>query len=191
MKMTRTKALALLNLKFFDQPSVIEHCLLVEKKAVEIAKSLKAKGVSVNVEKVSIGALLHDIGRCITHDIRHWYYGGKILRELGYPEFARFAETHGGGLTKQEAMKLGLPTNVDYTPRSLEEKIVAYADKFVESYFEFSSGKEEDVKRVNFLLDSLEPVVRKYEFKLGKGHPAVERLLKLEKEIKSLLARTK
>ncbi|MCD6402921.1 MAG: HDIG domain-containing protein [Candidatus Aenigmarchaeota archaeon] len=185
--MTEARALALVKMKFAYQPVVLEHVMLVKEKAEEIAKKLIQSGVKVDLELVKVGALIHDIGRSVTHDIRHGIIGGEILRELGYPELARFAETHiGGGISKEEAKKLGLPPK-DYFPKTLEEKIVAYADKFVEGEIEFSSSPTEDVKRKNIKYDTILPTIKKYERVLGKDHPAIKRLINLQREIESLI----
>ena len=84
---------------------------------------------------MSIGALLHDIGRFKyppgTKDaILHGVEGGKILRELGYEIYARICERHiGVGITKEDILAQGLPLPLkDYVPETKEEIIIAYAD---------------------------------------------------------------
>lgn len=86
-------------------------------------------------ERVIAGALLHDIGRSVTQDIRHASLGADLLRKDaqgpsgGWDErVVLMVERHtGAGIDAQEAAALGLPVR-DYTPRTLEEKIVAHAD---------------------------------------------------------------
>ena len=113
--------------------NVIAHCLNVEKIAMESAKKI-SKHHKVNLILVSCGALLHDIGRAKTHGIKHGVEGAKILRELNLPELAFFAERHiGAGITKTEAKSLGLPTDINLIPSTIEEKIVANADNFIEN----------------------------------------------------------
>jgi len=113
--------------------NVIVHCLNVEKLAIESAEKI-SKHHNVNLILVSRGALLHDIGRAKTHDIKHGVEGAKILRKLNLPELACFAERHiGAGITKAEAEDLGLPTDIDLMPTTIEEKIVANADNFFEN----------------------------------------------------------
>ena len=58
--------------------------------------------------------------------------GAEILRSEGLPRHARVAERHTGtGLTASEITKQGLPLPPrDFTPESIEEQIVCYADKF-------------------------------------------------------------
>jgi len=105
----------------------------VSKLAVEIAEKCRKKGYDVNLELVEIGALLHDIGRAKTHTVHHAITGAEIARSLDLPEpVISIIKRHvGGGITQKEAKKLGWPKDI-YTPQTLEEKIVSYADKLIE-----------------------------------------------------------
>lgn len=124
-------------LRFLEQSgcrkNVIRHAEAVSKLAREIAEACKAKGQPVDVTLVEIGSLLHDIGRSKTHSVHHAVVGAEIATSLGLPkQVISIIKSHvGGGITAQEAMKLGWPKDV-YVPRTLEEKIVSYADKMVE-----------------------------------------------------------
>lgn len=124
------KALSIL--KNLCSENVVEHCLAVSEYAYELALAIKNKGYEVDVELVRLGGLLHDIGRSRTHGIEHGVVGAEILRELGFDEkLALIAERHiGAGITKEEAIELGLPPK-DYLPITLEEKIVAHADNLI------------------------------------------------------------
>lgn len=108
--------------------NVIQHCLAVERIALKIAGLANA-----DMELVSTGALLHDIGRSKTHGAGHGVEGGRIARELNLPEdVVAIIERHvGAGLTKEDAEILGLP-KLDYIPSTLEEKIVAEADNLID-----------------------------------------------------------
>ncbi|GAB4319563.1 MAG: TIGR00295 family protein [Promethearchaeota archaeon] len=110
---------------------IMVHTSAVAKYAVGLARKLYE--VSVDLRVVEIGGILHDIGRCKTHDLSHAMVGGEILRNLGFdPRLARVAETHLlGGITKREAIQAGLPErfHADYLPTTLEEKLVCLADK--------------------------------------------------------------
>ena len=83
---------------------------------------------------VSIGALLHDIGRTKTNGIRHAYEGSQILEKENLDERAvKIVQRHtGAGITKMEAISLGLP-EMDFIPETLEERIVAHADNLFAS----------------------------------------------------------
>ena len=122
------KCLALLQ-KVGCSDVVIAHCKAVREVAVRIAVRAHA-----DVELVNAGALLHDIGRSRTHGILHGVEGAQIVEELGLPhKIVLIIERHiGAGISKGEAMVLGLPTR-DFLPQTLEEKIVAHADNLIDN----------------------------------------------------------
>lgn len=134
--------------KLFDgagcPPWVKAHTQCVHALAVRIAEALGA-----DVEMVSSGAILHDVGRGITQDPTHAYLGSQWLESKGVPEpIVRIIARHtGAGLTEEDAKSLGLPHAL--MPETLEEKIVAHADNM------FSGSKP-------LTLDGLQ---RKYEAK--------------------------
>ncbi|KYK25662.1 MAG: hypothetical protein AYK23_03425 [Candidatus Proteinoplasmatales archaeon SG8-5] len=111
-------------------PEVIEHCLAVEAFAVGIAE--RCPKDTATVELVSRGALLHDIGRGVTHGIGHAVEGSDLIREKGLDErLALIVERHiGAGLSPEEAVAQGLPPR-SYMPVTLEEKIIAHSDNLV------------------------------------------------------------
>jgi uncharacterized protein len=115
-------------------PQVIAHCESVAKLAVKTAQICKKKGLKVNVELVEIGAILHDLGRSKTHSVNHVVAGAEIAKLQGLPKpVIAIIERHlGGGITDVEAKKLEWPEG-NYFPVTLEEKIVSYADKLIET----------------------------------------------------------
>jgi len=151
---------------------VIAHCRAVSALAVKFAEACKSKGVDVDVNLVEVGALLHDIGRSKTHGIRHAVVGVEIAESLRLPKsVVSIIERHiGGGILAEEAKELGLPVK-DYLPRTLEEKLVAYADKLIE-------GSK---------VVSIEKTLEKFVRELGKNHPAVERIIRLHEELYPLI----
>lgn len=108
---------------------VLGHCRRVEALAHAMCDCAEDAGLDVDRAVVQQGALLHDIGRSVTQDVRHASAGADLLRRDGWDEaVALVVERHtGAGIDAQEAKALGLPVK-DYTPRSLEERIVAHAD---------------------------------------------------------------
>jgi len=151
---------------------VIAHCKAVTALAVQIAKACKKKGLNVDIKLVEVGALLHDIGRSKTHGVDHVVRGAEIARSLNLPEPVVFIiERHaGGGITLDEAKKLGWPIK-SYLPNSLEEKIVTYTDKLIEG-----------LRRV-----PVERTIKKLSMELGKKHSSVARVKKLHEEFSSLI----
>ncbi|MCF0193860.1 MAG: HD domain-containing protein [Bacteroidaceae bacterium] len=88
-------------------------------------------------------AMLHDIGivRCNAPAIhcfgaepyiRHGLIGSEILLAEGLPRHARVAERHTGtGITIHGIREQNLPLPLrDYSPETIEEQIICYADKF-------------------------------------------------------------
>lgn len=106
---------------------VIAHCRVVR----DLALTYTSDPI-VDRDLVEAGALLHDIGRAVTHDLSHADVGGEMCRSLGIDEaVVSIVERHvGAGLTADESSLLGLIPR-DRMPRTIEEKIVAHADNLV------------------------------------------------------------
>ncbi|QER41503.1 HD domain-containing protein [Thermodesulfobacterium sp. TA1] len=118
---------------------IIAHSQAVAEKALEIAKKFK----QIDLELVYQGAMLHDIGCFFTYFpklnestkepyIKHGVIGRIILEKEGYPGLGLICERHiGVGITKEEIIKHNLPLPPrNMVPQTLEEKIIAFADKF-------------------------------------------------------------
>jgi uncharacterized protein len=148
------------------------HCKAVSALAVQIAEACKERGFNVNIQLVRIGALLHDIGRSVTHSVDHAIIGAELARSMGLPNsLVSIIERHaGGGITVDEAEKLGWPVK-SYLPQTLEEKIVTYADKLIE-------GSQ---------IVKIERTIGKLSKELGSGHSAIERVKQLHSEFSSLV----
>jgi uncharacterized protein (TIGR00295 family) len=113
-------------------PWVPGHCRCVEALALAMCACAERRGLAVDRGVVSTGALLHDIGRSVTQDVRHAGAGADLLRADGAAAWdsriVLCVERHtGAGIDAEEARSLGLPVK-DYTPRTLEERIVCHAD---------------------------------------------------------------
>ncbi len=130
---SREQALTLLQQNHCS-PRVIAHCKAVAKLSIETAKICQKKGLTIDLELVEVGALLHDLGRSKTHSVNHAVVGAEIAKQAGLPESViNIIKRHvGGGITNAEAKELGWPED-NYVPVTLEEKIVSYADKLVET----------------------------------------------------------
>jgi uncharacterized protein len=168
---TREESILLLKQAECSQ-NVIEHCQMVTQIALRLASLLKAKGYQIDIRLIESGALLHDIGRSVTHGIEHGALGGQIARKLGIDDaVARIIERHvGAGLNDEEAGKNGLPPG-DYIPKTMEEKIVCYADKLTEGDHEVP----------------IEVEMKKLTAELGSDHSAMKRLRILHTEITNKL----
>ncbi|GBC63055.1 phosphohydrolase [Desulfonema ishimotonii] len=120
---------------------LMEHNRRVARKALEIAE--KVPHLNPDVQFIEEAAMLHDIGIFMTdvpplcchgdHPyIRHGILGRAILEARGFHRHALVCERHVGvGITAGDIGKHRLPLPVrDMRPRSTEEEIIAYADKF-------------------------------------------------------------
>jgi len=168
---TRAEALVFLAKAGCSQ-HVIEHCKAVSRFAGKIAKAFQRKGFNIDLELVEVSGLLHDIGRSKTHSVYHGLIGSQIAHSLGLSSsVVQIIERHvGGGIPKEEAKLLGWPAK-DYLPQTLEEKIVCYADKRVES-----------LRTV-----SVKQALKTYAAHLGENHPALDRIMKLHEEITAIV----
>lgn len=158
----------------------IAHCRAVAGKALEIARRT---GAALDMELVGRGALFHDLGKAKTREITHGRIGAELGKALGLPEkITAIMEKHiRGGLTEQEAAELGLPVK-DYALKSLEEKIVIYADRLVDIITDgIVPIKSEDEAEERF-----EEILREVP-KYGKNDRTLARYLGYHREIQSLM----
>jgi len=107
--------------------SVIAHARAVTDLALTFAES-----PVVDRDLLRAGAMLHDIGRGMTHGIDHAQRGAAYAGDLGLdPRIVSIIERHiGAGMTPDECSLAGLLPR-DCMPRTIEEKIVANADNLV------------------------------------------------------------
>ena len=157
------EALAL-HKKYGSSERIVTHCRAVARVAAVIADEFERLGKPVDSRVVLAGALLHDIGRARVQTVRHGLEGSEMLRKDEVDDkVVEVVRKHvGAGISPDEARTLGLP-DLDYVPRTLEEKIVCFADKMVDS----------DVVR------PFDAEVRRF---VKKGHD-VERLLGLKRDV--------
>ena len=151
---------------------VISHLVLTTQTAMSISSILKDKDFVFNCDLVIAGAMLHDLGRCHSHDIDHGIIGGKMLKKMNFAlELVHVVENHlFAGITAQEAKDLNLPFK-DYIPKTIEEKIVAYSDNI---------SKERPLLTTKQVLNRLS----RY---LHKNHPIINRIQVLHNEMELLL----
>lgn len=158
----------------------IKHCTKVAEKALEIAGRAGAK---VDMEIVGRGALFHDLGKSKTHEIEHGRVGAELGIRYGLPpQVLDIMEKHiRGGLTEEEAKELGLPVK-DYALRTLEEKIVIYADRLVDIITDgIVSIQNERWAEIRF------EEILKSEPKYGKNEQTLNRYLGYHREIQRLM----
>ncbi|HYC26536.1 MAG TPA: HDIG domain-containing protein [Nitrososphaerales archaeon] len=127
-------------------PAVVEHCRTVAKLSKILADECVVKKRAVDGSLAVSGALLHDIGRSKVQTVWHGVEGARILSTEGVDDdVVEIVYRHvGAGISPDEARALGFPDR-DYIPRTLEQRIVCFSDKMVDS--SRVRPFEEEVKR--------------------------------------------
>jgi uncharacterized protein len=144
--------------------SVIRHCSVV----AATAAALSAESSFFDHDLVEAGALLHDLGRSVTHGIGHAQAGADLCRSLGLDEeIARIVECHtGAGLTADECIQLGL-LPIDCMPSTPEGALVACADNLVMG---------EEVITIEERLDKAYALSRKVRMRMYRQHQYLQML---------------
>lgn len=132
--------------KYYGDNAPLRHILVthsqsVAAKAVDVVR--RHPELHADETFVREAAMLHDIGIFLTDApgiqcfgkepyICHGLLGGRLLRSEGFPRHARVAERHTGtGLTVDTIRRQQLPLpEQDFSPETVEEQIICYADKF-------------------------------------------------------------
>lgn len=178
--LSREEAIKILNEVGLGQ-NIVSHSIAVADKALEIAQQLIENGITLDLNLVEIGALLHDIGRSKIHGWHHAAEGGEIIREKGLSEkVARIAETHIlGGFSKKDAQLLGLQVR-RYIPETIEEKIVCYADKLTKGTNYIPIEERFDIWATDY---GKTPILKNAKKRVKKIEKEIEKLLKFKKKV--------
>jgi uncharacterized protein len=103
-------------------PNIREHSYRVMQVAIFLGEALAAAGFELNLPLVTVGALLHDLGKtpCLGTPRNHAELGAGLLDDLGFPQVAQVVREH-----------VYLDRSI-VDPRPLREaEVVNYADKRV------------------------------------------------------------
>jgi len=159
-----------------DKPEKIEHSLKVSDFAYRTALEIKKihPELEINLDKLRIICLLHDIGQLNEDHIMHSFESRKLLERMGLEMYADSVVRHGD--THELAAHLGM--GMDLRPRTIEEKIMVYAD----SHFKNAEcvGPDEKFKRVRKV------VKEKYPDIMELTESALKRIGEIIAEIDSL-----
>lgn len=143
---------------------LLTHSRQVADRALEIINQHPEWVQSGEVDPIFVeeAAMLHDIGvvfcdapriYCMGQHayIEHGYLGAEILRQEGLPKHAAVAERHTGtGITYEQIVREQLPIPLqDYSPRTLEEQLICYADKF---YSKTKLGQDKPMSKIRLHL---------------------------------------
>jgi uncharacterized protein len=117
------------------------HSKSVARKALQVAK--RVPELRPDLKFIYEAAMLHDIGMIKTNAgilgcfgkhkyIEHGVLGRKMLEKEGLPKHAKVCERHVGvGITAKDVVRQKLPLpKRSMIPRTVDEKIIAFADKF-------------------------------------------------------------
>ena len=139
----------------------VKHCLAVADSASRLGQVIESR-YAIDRHYLWSSALLHDIGRYVTHDpIMHGVEGYNLLLKLGHEEEAFVCASHIlFGLEASEAVQFGPPAH-DFIPRTIEQRIVPLVDLMIEGVQpttldrRFSSLRKRYVEN-GFLMDRLD-----------------------------------
>jgi uncharacterized protein (TIGR00295 family) len=159
------QALAL-HTKYGSNDRIVGHCQACAKISEALARRAVEQGHPADEKAAVSAALLHDIGRSQIQTVAHGYVGAGILEKEGVDgSVVEIVRRHvGAGISPEEAVALGFPPG-DYVPRTLEQKIVCFADKMLDG--DRARPFEEEAKRF-----------------VKKGHD-VQRLRRLKEDVDS------
>lgn len=161
--------------KYYNKQENLKNILLTHSRQVaqrSLLIACKHPELKADTDFLENAAMLHDIGIVFTNApgidchgtepyIRHGIIGAELLRKEGMAQYADVAERHTGtGLTLEQILKQDLPLpHQDFSPRTIEEQIICYADKF---YSKSHLERELTVSQVRLRL-------------IGYGQASVER----------------
>lgn len=147
--------------KYYSDSPVLREILVNHSNQVaQLCLNIVDKHPELHLDRTFVyeAAMLHDIGIFLTdapgiscfgteNYIRHGILGGQILRREGFPRHARVAERHTGtGLTIDAIKSQDLPVPLqDWSPESMEEILICYADKF---FSKSGTGTQKSYDRV-------------------------------------------
>jgi putative nucleotidyltransferase with HDIG domain len=104
--------------------NIVKHSVKVKQLALHIARRLKERGLKVDEKLVIAGALLHDLDKADTLQCNKWKHGMKAYEELKKRGMHSVAE-----IVRKHVLESILASEL----KTIEEKIVYYADKRVRS----------------------------------------------------------
>ncbi|MFC2078830.1 HD domain-containing protein [Candidatus Bipolaricaulota bacterium] len=143
---TREERLVAMIKEIGGDENYLDHGRAVAELSVGISNAIESRGTDVDIDAVYFGSMLHDIGRTKSNGLDHGLRGSEILqqhRDRLTRDFSLMPDTIEtideaikchivGGIPEEwlETHQLGIPPG-DYTPHSLEAKIVALSDQLL------------------------------------------------------------
>ncbi len=143
--------------------NIIRHSIAVSRVAMEVAEKLKSKGKKVDLELLDRACILHDIGKMegIATGGPHELIGSEIVKKHEFRELSEIIRKH----------PLHYILDKKNAPKTIEEKILFYADKRVMHH------------KIVLLKQRLADLEKRYPEYAGSIRKAGPLVLKLEKEL--------
>lgn len=154
-------------LKRYNVPeNIVEHSIKVKEVALKIARALEKKGISIDEKLIVAASLLHDLDKVKTVGENITVHGKKASEELKKLGMHRVAE-----IVRKHVLEAILNGEL----KTLEEKIVYYADKRV------LGNKVVSLKeRFDYLIKRYGLKNKEMKKNIEKSYPKV---VELEKEL--------
>jgi uncharacterized protein (TIGR00295 family) len=174
--LSRNESLELL-VEYGQGSTWVNHCLAVADSASRLGRALEGP-YAIDRDYLWSSALLHDIGRYVTHDpIRHGVEGYKLLSRLGHEKEAFVCVSHVlFGLKASEAVQFGLPDH-DFIPHTIEQRLVPLVDLMTEGVHattlerRFSSLRKRYVENSYLMnrLDRAQQIARSFLIEISEA----------------------
>lgn len=164
--MTKAQAEKLLQKYLKEYPGLVRHSKQCSVFAKKVAKRINQKHPKLNLDvlKIEVAALLHDIGRGVknTDDYLHFETGYKILRDMGHKDLGKIIRTHADA--ERRARYFGLRGN--YKNKTIEQKIITYCDNHIaQNGFESTEKRVKDILKRRGTTDFIKKVFLPYKKK--------------------------
>jgi uncharacterized protein len=120
------------------EPAFVQHSRVVADVAERIARALAEGRQGIDIERIRVNALLHDLGRARTHGNYHGWVGYAMLRHRGLAHAGRGCVTHWlRGLDYEQILTLSsirprflrrVFEELDLPALAIEDHVVSVAD---------------------------------------------------------------
>ncbi len=165
-------------LREHDVPEhIIGHSLTVERVALFIAKEINgALGTNeprLNRELISAGALLHDIAKIKAMETGelHGILGGKMVREMGFPEVADLVEQHVRLRSYDKNGRISETEVINYADKRVtHDEVVTLSDRFSDIRHRYGKNSDEIFERIDKTME-LTMIIEKKIFDIVSFDP--------------------
>ncbi|TSA26674.1 HD domain-containing protein [bacterium] len=174
---SRENEIKVLMSKLGANEQIVNHSIEVARLSMELSRAIESRGKDLDMDAIYYGACLHDIGRIKSNGINHGIEGVKLILSIKeefiknqyltndtFNKIIESIECHIVGGIKENwitAHSLNLPIK-DYTPKSIEAKIVTLCDQILHNRRKgdiiFREAPEKDYEILASLYKSSEEI---------------------------------